>query len=86
MILQFLGKPESLIRFVADRPAHDRRYSVNWEKLRKLGWEPIHKFESALAQTVAWYRDNEWWWRQIRDSEEFKRYYEANYAWRLKTN
>jgi dTDP-glucose 4,6-dehydratase len=53
--------------------------------LRKLGWEPIHEFESALAQTVAWYRDNEWWWRQIRDSEEFKRYYEANYAWRLKT-
>ncbi len=86
LILQFLGKPESLIRFVADRPAHDRRYSVNWEKLRKLGWEPIHEFESALAQTVAWYRDNEWWWRQIRESEEFKRYYEANYAWRLKSS
>ncbi|MFN3421581.1 MAG: GDP-mannose 4,6-dehydratase, partial [Armatimonadota bacterium] len=84
MILQLLGKPESLIRFVADRPAHDRRYSVNWERMRKLGWQPQHDFDSALAQTVAWYRENEWWWRQIRESEEFKRYYEANYAWRLK--
>lgn len=83
-ILQQLGKPESLIRFVADRPAHDRRYSLNWQKLRDLGWEPEHEFESALAKTVQWYRDNEWWWRAIRDSEEFQRYYEANYAWRLR--
>ncbi len=84
LILQLLGKPESLIRFVADRPAHDRRYSVNWQKLRQLGWEPVHEFKAALVQTVAWYRDNEWWWRQIRESEEFQRYYEANYGWRLR--
>ncbi len=84
LILQLLGKPESQIHFVADRPAHDRRYSVNWDRLKEIGWQPQHDFESALAQTVAWYRENEWWWRQIRESEEFKRYYEANYAWRLK--
>jgi len=52
--------------------------------LRQLGWEPVHEFKAALAQTVAWYRDNEWWWRQIRESEEFQRYYEANYGWRLR--
>lgn len=84
LILQILGKPESLIKFVADRPAHDRRYSVNWEKLKKLGWEPKSNFEEALEKTVTWYRENKWWWQQIRESEEFKRYYEANYAWRLK--
>lgn len=84
LILQFLGKPESLIRFVADRPAHDRRYSLDWSKLRKLGWEPTYDFEKALEQSVRWYCENEWWWRAIRDSEEFQNYYEANYAWRLK--
>jgi dTDP-glucose 4,6-dehydratase len=83
-ILRHLGKPESLLRFVADRPAHDRRYAVNWDKLRSLGWEPIYEFEAALAQTIDWYRTNEWWWRQIREDEEFQRYYEANYEWRLK--
>ena len=82
-ILRYLGKPESLLRFVADRPAHDRRYAVNWEKLRSLGWEPTCEFETALAQTMDWYRTNEWWWRQIRESDEFRRYYDANYSWRL---
>ncbi len=83
-ILQQLGKPENLIRFVTDRPAHDRRYSVNWQKLRDLGWEPEHEFEPALAKTVQWYRENEWWWRPIRESDEFQRYYEANYGCRLR--
>lgn len=82
-ILKILGKSESLIRFVADRPAHDRRYSLDWSKLKRIGWEPSWDFETALEQTVRWYVENEWWWRQVRESEEFRRYYEDNYGWRL---
>ena len=59
-ILQLLGKPESLIRPVADRPGHDRRYSVDTAKLHGLGWKP-DRFEQGLAEAVSWYQQNEWW-------------------------
>src|SRR5215510_14386863 len=62
-ILSILGKPESLIRPVADRPGHDRRYSLDTSKLQKLGWRPEVEFETGLLETVDWYRQNEWWWR-----------------------
>jgi len=78
-ILALLGKPESLIRPVADRPGHDRRYALDTRKLRALGWEPAHSFEDALAATVAWYRSNEAWWRPLK-SGGFRAYYERQYG------
>ena len=62
LILKELNKPKSLIRFVKDRPGHDFRYSLNCEKIKKLGWIPRYNFEDALKETIEWYRDNEWWW------------------------
>ena len=80
-ILSLVGKPESLIRPVADRPGHDRRYSLDTAKLRGLGWRPRVPFEEGLAETVQWYRDNEWWWRPIKDKDaSFKTYYQRQYG------
>lgn len=80
-ILSLAGKPESLIRHVADRPGHDRRYSLDTTKIRSLGWTPQVDFEKGLADTVAWYRENEWWWRPIKQQDPaFKAYYEAQYG------
>ena len=79
-ILQLLGKPESLIRPVADRPGHDRRYSVDTAKLHALGWKPRIAFEQGLADTVAWYQQNEWWWRPIKEGDPaFQAYYKTQY-------
>lgn len=78
-ILGLLGKPESLIRPVADRPGHDRRYALDTAKLRALGWAPGHRFDDALAATVAWYRANEAWWRPLK-SGDFRRYYRRQYG------
>ncbi len=79
MILKMLGKPESLLQHVADRAGHDRRYSLDVNKLRLLGWEPAHTFEEALAETVKWYADNEAWWRKLKGGE-YKEYYKKQYA------
>jgi dTDP-glucose 4,6-dehydratase len=80
-ILQLLDKPESLIRRVQDRPGHDRRYSLNTGKLQALGWKPSIDFERGLAETIAWYRANEWWWRPIKQEDPaFKAYYQAQYG------
>ncbi len=81
-MLDLLGKPQSLIRFVADRPGHDRRYSIDSSKVRSMGWAPAKPFEERLAETVAWYRDNRWWWERVR-SGEFREYYERMYGKRL---
>jgi dTDP-glucose 4,6-dehydratase len=78
-ILNILEKPESLIQFVGDRPAHDRRYALDSSKIkRELGWEPKSLFEDGLRSTVAWYATHEDWWKMIRDKDYFK-YYQANY-------
>ena len=64
-----------------DRPGHDRRYSLDTAKLQSLGWRPQHDFVPGLAETVAWYRQNEGWWRPIKDQDaEFKKYYQAQYG------
>jgi dTDP-glucose 4,6-dehydratase len=81
-ILSLLGKPRELIRFVEDRPGHDRRYALDWEKIRALGWSPRHDFDAALAETVAWYVDNRWWWEKIK-SGAFREYYVKQYGARL---
>jgi len=82
-ILDLLGKPASLIKPVADRPGHDRRYSLDTSKLRALGWTPSVPFEDGLAETVQWYRENEWWWRPIKEADPaFRAYYESQYGQR----
>jgi dTDP-glucose 4,6-dehydratase len=83
LILRFLGKPESLIRHVTDRPGHDRRYALDCSKIMALGWRPRHTFEEALEKTVRWYVDNEWWWRKIK-SGEYLEYYRKWYIEREK--
>ena len=65
-ILKLMGKPESLIKPVADRLGHDRRYSVDITKIKKLGWIPRQSFNDALAETINWYRNNEQWWRRLK--------------------
>jgi len=82
-ILELVGKPESLIQPVVDRPGHDRRYSVDTSKLQKLGWQPAVPFDAGLGQTVAWYRANERWWRPIKETDPaFRAYYDAQYGGR----
>ena len=78
-ILGRLGKPESLIQFVPDRPGHDRRYSLDCGKLRALGWAPQYTFEEALAATVDWYVQNEAWWRKLK-AGEYLEYERRNYG------
>jgi dTDP-glucose 4,6-dehydratase len=79
LILKMLGKPESLIQHVPDRPGHDRRYSLDVTRLRALGWEPGHNFEEALEKTVQWYVHHEWWWRKLK-SGEYLEYYRKQYV------
>ncbi len=78
-ILEFLRLPETLIRRVRDREGHDRRYALDSSKLKKLGWEPEADFAAELETTIAWYRDNRWWWEKIK-SGEFKEYYKKQYG------
>jgi dTDP-glucose 4,6-dehydratase len=80
-ILRLVGKPDTLIRAVADRPGHDRRYCLDTSKLRTLGWQPRIPFAQGLADTVSWYRSNEWWWRPIKHEDPaFKAYYQNQYG------
>ncbi len=79
LILAELGKPESLIKHVKDRLGHDRRYSMISPVLRALGWEPTMAIADGIKETVAWYRDNEAWWRKIK-SGEFREYYRRMYG------
>jgi len=83
LILQLLGKPQSLIRFVTDRPGHDRRYALDCSKIQSLGWRSRHTFEEALEKTVRWYVDNAWWWRKIKSGEHYRAYYARQYGSRL---
>ncbi|MFN3484532.1 MAG: dTDP-glucose 4,6-dehydratase [Planctomycetota bacterium] len=79
-ILRRVGKPDSLIRLVQDRPGHDRRYAIDFSKARReLGWSPQVPFEEGLARTVAWYRENSGWMARARD-EEYRRFYEKHYG------
>ena len=80
-ILELAGKPASLIRPVADRLGHDRRYALDTTKLRALGWAPRHAFADGLAATVEWYRGNPWWWEPIKHQDPaYRSYYKAQYA------
>jgi dTDP-glucose 4,6-dehydratase len=79
-ILARLGKPADLMTFVHDRPGHDRRYALDWGKIRELGWRPRHSFAEALEKTIDWFRGNEWWWRKIKkDHGTYREYYRRQY-------
>ncbi len=72
-ILKLTGQPEELIKFVADRPGHDFRYSLDVTKMRQLGWSPDFDFETALEKTIAWYRENQAWWRPLKAGSDEQR-------------
>ena len=78
-LLKVMDKPQSLIKFVADRPGHDRRYALDTTKItRELGWQLNYSFEEALAATVDWYLNNESWWRKIKKGD-YAKYYDRMY-------
>jgi dTDP-glucose 4,6-dehydratase len=82
-ILRLMVKPETLLRRVADRPGHDRRYGINAGKLRReLSWQPRISLEVGLQSTIDWYREQKSWWQRIK-SGEYRKYYEQQYAERL---
>ncbi|ACX68011.1 dTDP-glucose 4,6-dehydratase [Paenibacillus sp. Y412MC10] len=82
-ILQELGKPESLISYVDDRPGHDRRYGIDPTKImNELGWKPKHNFETGIKETIQWYLDNKEWWQRIQ-SGVYREYVTKQYGKRL---
>jgi len=78
-ILKIIGKEESLIEFVKDRPGHDRRYSIKCEKIKKLGWNVETDFEKGLTFTINWYIKNENWWRKIKHNQSFISHIQKTY-------
>ena len=82
-ILKALDKPESLIKFVTDRPGHDMRYAIDPTKLEtELGWKPKYNFDTGIAQTIEWYLNNKEWWQNIL-SGEYANYFDKMYGNRL---
>lgn len=79
-LLKLMGKNESYVEFVTDRPGHDKRYAIDFSKIKKeLGWEPKVSFDEGMKKTVTWYKNNEVWWKNIK-SGEYKKYYEKQYG------
>ena len=79
-IIKILGKDESAIEFVKDRLGHDRRYAVDWSKIKnELGWEPLKDFDTYLVATVNWYKDHTAWWKNVK-SGEYQAYYSKQYG------
>ena len=79
-LLRLLGKDESRIEYVKDRPGHDRRYAIDFSKIKtELGWQPSVSLEEGLAKTVEWFKANESWWKRVK-SGEYQRYYAEQYG------
>jgi dTDP-glucose 4,6-dehydratase len=79
-ILKILGKDEKYIEFVKDRPGHDRKYALDWSKIeRELGWRPLYDFDKWLDKTILWYRENQDWWKRIKEGS-YKEYYKSQYG------
>jgi dTDP-glucose 4,6-dehydratase len=75
-----LGKSEDSLEYVKDRPGHDRRYALDWSKIKnELGWEPLSGFDEWLGKTVAWYQENTEWWKNVKNGA-YKDYYQKQYG------
>ena len=84
LIVDLVGASPDLIRFVADRPGHDRRYAMDWSRLRRLGWYPHTPFRAGMEQTVQWYRTHrEQWQKQLDRDTQFAEFYQVHYGKRL---
>lgn len=80
LLTKMLDRPAHLIEFVKDRPAHDFRYGVDSSKLRQeLGWTHRHDLREGLQKTIEWYRNNDWWWKKIKEAEQYSKYYSDHY-------
>ena len=79
-VLNALDAPGDLLHFVTDRQGHDRRYALDTSKLKTLGWSPRVPLEDGLRATIQWYRDNRGWWEPIRNSPDYRHYFERNYG------
>lgn len=79
-ICRIMGKkPEEGIEHVRDRPGHDRRYAIDWSKIKEeLGWQPLYDFDTYLKKTVEWYKKNEWWWKPLKERQ--KKYFKKQYG------
>ena len=79
-ILNILGKDESFIEYVKDRPGHDRKYSIDWSKIKnELGWNPLHSFDEWLDYTINWYKENQNWSKSVKNKDYLK-YYKEQYG------
>lgn len=79
-IIQLMGMGEDMIEYVKDRPGHDRRYAIDFSKIKnELGWEPKTSFEEGVKKTIEWYKNNESWWKNIK-SGDYQKYYEQQYG------
>ncbi len=79
-IIKFMGASESVIEFVKDRPGHDRRYAIDWTKMKtELGWEPLGDFDTWLIKTIDWYKDNRSWWEAVKN-RSYQAYYQKQYG------
>jgi len=79
-IINLLGKTEDSLEYVKDRPGHDRRYALDWSKIKnELGWEPLHGFDEWLEKTIKWYQENKQWWENVKNGE-YKQYYQNQYG------
>lgn len=79
-IVNLLGQSEDMIEMVKDRPGHDRRYAIDWSKIKQeLHWEPLHSFDEWLSKTVVWYKTHEQWWKAVKD-KSYMDYYQKQYA------
>ncbi len=79
-IIKLLGKTEAFLEYVKDRPGHDRRYALDWSKIKnELGWQPLHNFDEWLEKTVKWYQENDTWWKNVKNGE-YKEYYQKQYG------
>jgi len=79
-IIKLMNKSETEIAFVKDRPGHDRKYAIDWNKIKnQLGWEPQHDFDTYIAQTISWYQENSAWWQHVK-SGQYQTYYHNQYG------
>ncbi|OGK64741.1 dTDP-glucose 4,6-dehydratase [Candidatus Roizmanbacteria bacterium RIFOXYB2_FULL_41_10] len=79
-ILKIMGKADTELEMIKDRPGHDRRYAIDWQKIKQeLGWSPQHSFDQALEETIKWYQEHQQWWSRVK-SGDYQTYYQKQYT------